>query len=468
MEFLIHTVLKSGSFAGIKVYSDNNSVVKGWWSGRNLSSPRPSGPGEKKRTLTWMYIQTAKPKHPCLLNVLNNPSSSSTITFRPSTSFNPTLSSLLPSVLCPPDCPAGDCIHVWRPMNTCHTLNHNNLPTNFNENDLAYIKNLLEHTFAPNTRNSYGSGLLIFHIFCNLRGINKEHHAPVNLTVLSTFISTLTGSYRGSTIKNYIYRIHSWHILHGIKWFSHDNKIKALLKAANKLAPRSSQQKKKPPWMIHHLTTFCKVLNQNIPKDSAILPCLTTTFWGTTHLREVTVPKLNGFNPNLHIKPLDVQHNVKDRNNCEETIIFLPWTKTAQEKGKSIFWAKQDGPVDPQHTLQNYFKINSLKENDHLFSFKHADSYCPMTQSIFIAQINQIITKFSLPQDLTGHGIHVSSTLEYLLQGISFNIVKDKGRWQSNTFHSYLHDHTQVMVPYMQAKLIIHDSIVCYSMPLDC
>ena len=35
MEFLIHTILKSGSFAGIKVYGDNNGVVEGWWSGRS-------------------------------------------------------------------------------------------------------------------------------------------------------------------------------------------------------------------------------------------------------------------------------------------------------------------------------------------------------------------------------------------------------------------------------------------------
>ena len=407
----------------------------------------------------------AKPKCPRLLNILNNPSSSNTISFRPSTSYNSALLSLLPSDLCPPDCLAGDRLCVWRPLNARHTLDHNELPTNLNNEDLAHIKNVLEHTFAPNTRNCYGSGLLIFHIFCDLREINEEHHAPVNLTVLSTFISTLAGSYGGSTIKNYVYGILSWHILHGLKWFSRNDEIEALLRAAHKPSPRSSKHKEKPPWTIQDLTTFCKALDQNDPKDSAVLACLTTTFWGTARLREVTVPKLNGFDPNLHIKPSDVQYNIKDCNNCEETVIFIPWTKTAREKGENIFWTKQDGPINPQHALQNHLKINSPKENDHLFSFKHANGYCPMTQSIFITQINQIITKFSLSQDLTGHGIHVGSTLGYLLRGIPFDVVKSKGRWQSNAFRGYLHDHTQVMAPYMQAKLRIHNSIVRYSMP---
>ena len=38
MELLVHTILKSGPFAGIKVYGDNNSVVEGWWSGRSWNT----------------------------------------------------------------------------------------------------------------------------------------------------------------------------------------------------------------------------------------------------------------------------------------------------------------------------------------------------------------------------------------------------------------------------------------------
>ena len=171
-----------------------------------------------------------------------------------------------------------------------------------------------------------------------------KNTVPWLTSVPSTFISTLAGLYSSSMIKNYVYSIHSWHILHGLKWFSHDNKIKALFKAANKLAPRSSEWKEKPPWTIHPLTTFCETLNQNDPKDSAVLACLKTTFWETTHLGEVTVPKLNSFDPNLHIKPLDVQHNIKDCNNCEETIISFLGPRPHERRVKTFFGPSRMDP----------------------------------------------------------------------------------------------------------------------------
>ena len=99
--------------------------------------------------------------------------------------------------------------------------------------------------------------------------------------------------------------------------------------------------------MVEYLTNICKNLNPNDPKDAAIHTYLTTAFWGTARLGEVTVAKLDGFNPNIHVKISDVQQGVRDRNNLEETVIFILWTKAAREKGEKIFWAKQDGITDP-------------------------------------------------------------------------------------------------------------------------
>ena len=40
-----------------------------------------------------------------------------------------------------------------------------------------------------------------------------------------------------------------------------------------------------------------------------------------------------------------------------------------------------------------------------------------------------------------GHGIWISATLEYLLRGMPFEVMKTKGRWASNTFQMYLRKH---------------------------
>ena len=203
---------------------------------------------------------------------------------------------------------------------------------------------------------------------------------------------------------------------------------------------------------------------QQNPKDAAIHACLTTAFWGTARLGEVTVPKLDGFNPRTHVKVSDVRHDVKDRNSCSETVFFIPWTKAAREKGETIFWAKQEGITDPHEALLNHLRVNNPPNDNHLFAFKFKDGMRPMTRSILITRINKIATSKLLPK-LPGHGIRIGSTLEYLLRGVPFDVVKAKGRWQSEAFKCYLRKHAQIMAPYMQANPRAYETFVRYAMP---
>ena len=60
-------------------------------------------------------------------------------------------------------------------------------------------------------------------------------------------------------------------------------------------------------------------------------------------------------------------------------------------------------------------------------------------------------------------------TLEYLLRGIPFDIMKVKGQrsLNSNAFHNYLHNHARVMALYMQqAPPDIHNQFIHITIPL--
>ena len=376
---------------------------------------------------------------------------------------NPQLPQLKQSEL-RPHCPASDRIRRWKPKDARHTLDNNGRPTNLSEEDLARIQKVLQETYASNTRSTYGTGLLMFHIFCDHKEVEEEHRAPINQTVLASFISTLAGTYGGSTIKNYVYGIRAWHIIHGVEWKVNDNEVDALFKAGNKMSPKEARRKEKEPWTVDYLTKICENLNANDPKDAAIHACLTTAFWGTARLGEVTVPKLDGFDPAIHVKISDVQHDVRDRNDLEETVIFIPWTKVARERGERIFWARQEGIVDPHRALANHIKVNNPPERHHLFAFRHGTDMRPMTRSIFLTRIGKIVSKNNLPK-LPGHGIRIGSTLEYLLRGVPFDVVKAKGRWQSEAFKGYLRRHAQIMAPYTQADPRMYETFVRYAMP---
>ena len=129
----------------------------------------------------------------------------------------------------------------------------------------------------------------------------------------------------------------------------------------------------------------------------------------------------------MHIKPSDVTFDVEDRNGLTQTELHLPWTKAAKEKGEKIYWAQQEGSSDPKAALANHLRINKPPVNRHLFAYKLGKGSRPMTRDSFIAHIHKIAKANNLPP-MAGHGIRVGSTLEYLLRGISFDIVKFKGR----------------------------------------
>ena len=185
-----------------------------------------------------------------------------------------------------------------------------------------------------------------------------------------------------------------------------------------------------------------------------------------TFLTEVTVPNLKAFDPTMHVKVLDVKHNIEERNGIKSTVISLPYTKVAREKGEDIFWARQEGITDPKDALDNHLHLNNPPPDSHLFTYKFNNSLCPMTRKNFLDRIGEIVRDNGL-EKIPGHGIRVGSTVEYLLRGVPFPVVKAKGRWKSDAFRGYLRSHAQIMAPYVQSDPKAYDALITYSMPIN-
>ena len=183
-------------------------------------------------------------------------------------------------------------------------------------------------------------------------------------------------------------------------------------------------------------------------------------------LGEATMPNLKAFNPTMHVKALDVKHDIEERNGIKLTVISLPYTKVTREKGKDIFWAQQEGITDPKDALDNHLHLNNPPPNSHLFTYKFNNSLCPMTWKNFLNRIGEIVRDNRLKK-IPGHGICVGSMLEYLLRGVPFPVVKVKGHCKSDTFRGYLRSHTQIMAPYVQLGLEAYDALITYSMPIN-
>ncbi|KIJ99708.1 hypothetical protein K443DRAFT_101747 [Laccaria amethystina LaAM-08-1] len=341
---------------------------------------------------------------------------------------------------------ASERLQCWIPLHGRESAE--NTPSNLTPEDVRQIAVVIGKSWEESTLAAYGSGLLNFHVYCDQKGIPEDQRAPASPILVNAFISSLAGAYSGSTIDNYLYGIRAWHILHGVRWQMDTAELEALLRAAEKTTPSTSRRKKR--------------LKLDQPRDAAVYSCLTTTFYAAGRLGEFTVPNLTAFNRDLHVKPSDVRIE-QDRNGLSSTVFHIPRTK-ASIHGEDVSWSKQSGDTDPEAALAHHMKINKPPADGHLFSYLKNSRFRPLTKTEFIRTVAAAARSAGL-DPRQGHGIRIGSTLEYLLRGTPFEVMKVKGRWASDAFLVYLTKHAQILAPYMQAVPEVHENFVRITMP---
>ena len=171
---------------------------------------------------------------------------------------------------------------------------------------------------------------------------------------------------------------------------------------------------------------------------------------------------LDSFNLELHVSRAQLSYD-QNREGQQVTVLHLPRTKVSPQ-GEDVYWAKQDRPMDPDMVLAHHLQVNDPPQEGHLFTYCHKNGYRPLMKTKFLAELARAVCAAGL-EPLQGHGIRIGSTLEYLLRGVPFNVMKVKGRWSSNTFTLYLRKHAQILAPYIQAAPAVHDAFVRLTMP---
>ncbi|KAF9440164.1 hypothetical protein P691DRAFT_794044 [Macrolepiota fuliginosa MF-IS2] len=265
---------------------------------------------------------------------------------------------------------------------------------------------------------------------------DEEDWAPASHDLLSDFVKSLAGVYSGSTVNNYLAGVRAWH------------------QEMDVLAPPSAKRPKREPYTIDYILAIRAFLNLSSPLHAAFYACLTTAFYATARLGEVTIPNLNAFNPTKHVK-LSNMRTEKDRNGLITTVTG---------EGEDIYWLPQEGPTDPQAALDNHFHVNAPPPHHHLFAYKHKGKHRPLTKGEF----KKIVGSTSRAAGLIprpGHAIRSGSTLEYLLRGVPFEAMKAKGRWASDAFSLYLTKHAQILAPYMQQNPGLHNDFLQLTIP---
>ena len=381
--------------------------------------------------------------------------------YRPT--LTPTPSSLRPH------CLARDRLRLWLPpgenarkRTSTNSNNHSTNEITISDAQLNRILEVMGSSWATSTKETYGAGLLVFHVYCDLHHVPEEQRCPISSNLLLMFLSSCAGSYSGSSLNNYTAALKAWHSLHGQPWLVQTSELKTILDGATALAPPSSKRAKRTPFTLAILTSIREHLDLDDPRDAAIFACITTTFYSIARLGEFTVPAMKDFDPAKHITRGGVAEG-KDRNSLPVTIFHLPRTKSSPIKGEDAYWAAQVGPSDPKAALENHLHVNPAENSAHLFAWKHPKGLRPLTKSELTKRLASISSIANIP-NLKGHSIRIGGTLEYLLRGIPFDVVKTMGRWSSEAFTLYLRQHALVMAPYIQATPAL-EPFTRYTMP---
>ena len=132
----------------------------------------------------------------------------------------------------------------WHPLDTspCSTVSDPNQP--LSDEEIDCIVWVIGASWSESTTELYGTGLLTFHVYCDIHGIPEHHCAPVSSHVFTAFLSSCAGAYSGSSISNYAVAVRTWHLLHSLEWRVNEPEYKALLEGATRLAPAASKRSK--------------------------------------------------------------------------------------------------------------------------------------------------------------------------------------------------------------------------------
>lgn len=363
-----------------------------------------------------------------------------------------------------PHCPAKDRLRLWKPIATVKQTNGTDPPLLIADEER--VREVLAAAYSDSTKATYGTGLLAFHVFCDKKGVDEQHRAPCGQSLLANFISILIGDYSAKAIENYTYGLRAWHVVHRIPWKINSTELQTLFASAAKNQPSESAKELRPPCTVEDITAIREKLNLKDPFDAAVFACLTTTFWAVARLGEFTVPRLDAFDPKIHVKRSNMNTNVTDRHGNIVTTIFIPWTKAAKSRGEELNWATQPQTrADPEEAMRNHLRINQFDDNTHLFQHQWKGSSRPMSRNVFLTRIRKALAA-AKRENITGHSLRIGGTLEYMLRGIEFPVVQFKGRWASEkAFAGYLRQHGQILAPYMQANPELQNRFIRLAMP---
>jgi integrase len=342
-----------------------------------------------------------------------------------------------------PQCAAIDRIRLWVP-DTPVPLPNDPLVAS----DHQRGPEIAAQSLADGTREAYGSGIYNLEAYSYRRG--EQCTLPASHALLYGWVLSLTGSVSWNTISQYLTAVRAWHQIHGVEWLGLDPILDRAVRGAKAFDPPTAKRAPRPPVTVDQLEAITRHLNLTNPVHAAVLCAATAAFFGIARLGEIVQ---KGKRSSAKLPKREHLRENQPLGAFVGTILHLPWTKVGKELGEDIHWAAHpDLQCCPVKAMARHLRLSDPGAGQHLFGYRTAKTFRPLTQTIFTRVLNAASRKAGVSTP-NGHSFRIGGTTEYLLRGVPFETVKEMGRWHSDAFRKYLRKHAEIIAPYLQPSL---------------
>lgn len=294
----------------------------------------------------------------------------------------------------------------------------------------ASIDSALDRAWAPATVKAYKGSVNTFLKFCQQHRIPPAQTFPALDYLLCAFLADLSPNLSKHTVKNYLAGIRAWHIRNGYP-FTRSDRLNLLAKASR---PLSSPNAPRPPVTMELMVALANSLDISQSFDACVFACACSAFWGLARLGEL-LPATHNFDHKMPPFPRVLSVSPGRAGSLK---LSLPWTKVKKWEGEVLILPVQDEPCNPISAINNHLAVNSLPNQSLLFSYHDNLGSTVMLKRPFLTRCNEIWSAASpKAQAPTGHSFRIGGTSHLLMCGIHPDIIKQTGRWSSDSFLRY-------------------------------
>ncbi|KAJ3772575.1 hypothetical protein FB446DRAFT_703769 [Lentinula raphanica] len=295
-------------------------------------------------------------------------------------------------------------------------------------------RRLAEDSVSRKTRHRRFNDVVKFLDWAHLQGLAIPDVLPASENTLCNYAASFAGTVSGSTVKSKISSLKSWTVLEGHAWLG-GARLKKVLSGVDRATPPSSLRPKRHPVLPKHLRLLHDDLSAESGLDVCVAAAAKVMMYG--QLRSGEVLPTNSDVRRYDSSKMPLGRHLGPLNASGSRSLFLPSTKTCQNRGDEALIPVQNGRSDPVQALQDHFAVNNINDSDPLFSYLDSNSVRRvLTVKVLLHRCNDIWKRHGLPV-MSGHCFRIGGTTHYLLSGVNPDVVKVFGRWKSSAFLTY-------------------------------